>query len=77
VHHRTALGVLVEPCHEALVDLQVVEALVDPRAERDEPFGGGRVVLLDRGLAQVVGLHQEVPDLLWLFSAGGRPSLSG
>jgi hypothetical protein len=44
--------------------LEVVEAPVDQRAVRDEPFGGGRVVLLDGGLAQVVGLHQEVPDLL-------------
>jgi hypothetical protein len=40
------------------------EALVDQRAERDEPFARGRVVLLDGGIAEVVGLHEQVPDLL-------------
>jgi hypothetical protein len=49
---------------------EVVEALVDLRAERDEPLAGGRVVLLDGGLAEVVGLHQQVPDRLDLDAGG-------
>ena len=44
--------------------LEIVEAPVDQRAERDELLARGRVVLLDGGFAQVVGLHQQVPDLL-------------
>jgi hypothetical protein len=44
--------------------LKVVEAPVDQRPEGDEPPARGRVILLDRGLAQVVGLHEQVPDLL-------------
>jgi hypothetical protein len=44
--------------------LEIVEAPVDLRAERDEPRARGRVVLLDGGFAQVVSLDEQVPDLL-------------
>jgi hypothetical protein len=44
--------------------LEVVEATVDGRAERDELLAGGRVVLLDGGFAQVVCLDEQVPELL-------------
>jgi hypothetical protein len=44
--------------------LEIVEAPVDQRTERDEPFACDRVVPFDGGFAQVVSFHQQVPDLL-------------
>jgi hypothetical protein len=44
--------------------LEIVGAPVDQRAVGDEPLARGGVTLLDGGFAQVVSLHEQVPDLL-------------
>ena len=44
--------------------LEIVEAPVDQRTERDELPARCRVALLDGGFAQVVGFNEQLPDRL-------------